>query len=763
MRITPLLLAVSSFVCGVPVAAGVKPLILDLESRIEAPRWMFEKSQLVTARRVPRTLFQIRKHSEAQQWHRCLQQIDTIWTSATQMRPWLLVEELKCVRHQAAGEKRLYPRLTKALLKADRNSRWLATGPFSAQLQKEVIEAHMVLLEKEAKFSRKSAWRTVDRLQQMKSWMSRSQEAELFRVMGGLAERQRKQDLAQAYFIRSLRMQESSQVRSQLRSLLDTRDLEKHGVPQAPREIEKKEAMVSDLAMSEEEAKLVRRFRRSLKKGDWLAAITDGVKLIREFPGSDQSQWASKKILRTYRKVAWKRDHRWQLIRKKVVSTMKKADGERLLYWAGGAFGWGYYEDAFVLAAQASEKLKGLSDSGKALLLAGRAANTVGKYGDAEEFYEKLIEDHSGSPESLEGYFRWGLLNFRRKKYSRAATKFERLISITDESKFDLRSRYWLWRSLQKAGSERAEAFGRALYERYPLTYYGLRALSELSRLNQFLKNKEKVQLRHRLWLSESESRTWNRFQTLLKAGWFREAQAELRFLPTPQLPIEMVLFSRLWGKAFDHFYAISLVQKAWDFDRSLLTRETVQLSYPLEFNSYVSKWSEKNDLDPFRVHALIKQESTYRSEVSSPSGAIGLMQLMPPTAREVASRLKIRGGITRGRLTDAELNVRLGTSYLKRLLRAYDGHFPLALAAYNVGIGNMRKWINARDELQGMTKKGSAIEDEIWIDELTWEETSHYIKAVLRNYIIYQILNRPIDHLPNPTWAAPDKKVGQR
>ncbi|MCB0421578.1 MAG: transglycosylase SLT domain-containing protein [Bdellovibrionales bacterium] len=756
----PVVKALSILAIGISSQAlgGVKPIILDFKDPIKAPRWMYEQQDLVTADKLPRTLYSIRKSRMSYQWRKCLTLIESIWSQSAILQPWLLVEELRCVQEYINVPGGSTNRLLTTLVRVDRHSQWLATGPFSSSLQKEVIRAHMALLKKESLRSPKSAWRTIDRLQQMKRWMDEDQESELYKVMGELAKSEGKVEFAQTYLIRSLRMSESRAVRKQIEALVGEDNLQENGVPKDPMELKEEEKLISDLAMSEEEARLVARFRTSLKKGDWLAAITDGVELIRKYPGSNQSQWASTKLLQVYRSLAWKKERKWILIRRKAIQTLKKADGERILYWAKGAFGWGYYEDAFLLADQASDKLEGLKDEAEALLLTGKAANTVGKYGEAEEAYEKLIEKHSGSEESLEGYFRWGLVNFRLKKYSSAAAKFERLISITDKSGFDLRARYWLWRSLQKMDSERAETFGVKLYELYPLTYYGLRALSELSSLDKFLDSSTKVNLRHRLWLSESESRTWNRFQILLKAGWFEEAQEELRFLPSPQLPIEKVLFSRLWAKAFDHYQAVSLVYEAWNSDPKLLTSDSVALAFPMEFSDYIRNWSSKNDIDPHYMFALIKQESTYRASVSSPAGAVGLTQLMLPTAREVARQLKLKNSISRMSLTDAELNIRIGSSYLRRLLRAYNDHFPLALAAYNVGIGNMRKWLNSRDELSGLADRGSEVEDEIWIDELSWEETSHYIKAVLRNFLVYEILYGDIKEFPKVVWKPVEK-----
>ena len=88
--------------------------------------------------------------------------------------------------------------------------------------------------------------------------------------------------------------------------------------------------------------------------------------------------------------------------------------------------------------------------------------------------------------------------------------------------------------------------------------------------------------------------------------------------------------------------------------------------------------------------------------------------------------------------------------------MRAFKGNIPLALAAYNAGIGNMRRWMKHRsnelDPLQ--TKNSSQPEDEIWVDELPWAETSFYVKAIMRNLILYRLVYEDIQTLPEPIWS---------
>jgi soluble lytic murein transglycosylase len=115
------------------------------------------------------------------------------------------------------------------------------------------------------------------------------------------------------------------------------------------------------------------------------------------------------------------------------------------------------------------------------------------------------------------------------------------------------------------------------------------------------------------------------------------------------------------------------------------------RIRYPLRYSEYVRVHAAEHGLDPALVAAVIYQESKFRASVVSSSGAIGLMQLTPATARGIA----IRTGGTAFRtqdLFDPEINIRYGAWYLDNLFRKY-GSEKLVLAAYNAGQGNVDRW----------------------------------------------------------------------
>lgn len=104
---------------------------------------------------------------------------------------------------------------------------------------------------------------------------------------------------------------------------------------------------------------------------------------------------------------------------------------------------------------------------------------------------------------------------------------------------------------------------------------------------------------------------------------------------------------------------------------------------YPLEYAEYVEKYSEEFNVDKHYIYSIIKAESNYDAQAESAKGAIGLMQLLPTTATEIANKLEIN--LEEGILNSPDLNIMIGTKYFSDLLKMYDNEM-LALAAYNAG-----------------------------------------------------------------------------
>ena len=134
-------------------------------------------------------------------------------------------------------------------------------------------------------------------------------------------------------------------------------------------------------------------------------------------------------------------------------------------------------------------------------------------------------------------------------------------------------------------------------------------------------------------------------------------------------------------------------------------------------------------------VHAIARQESQFDRAAVSHAGARGLMQLMPGTAREQSGKLGLaydRDALT----TDTSYNITLGSSYFRRMLSYYGGSYPLAVAAYNAGPGNVNKWLAANgDPRQG-------VDVVKWVEDIPIYETKNYVQRVLENAVVYDLLH---------------------
>jgi soluble lytic murein transglycosylase len=131
-------------------------------------------------------------------------------------------------------------------------------------------------------------------------------------------------------------------------------------------------------------------------------------------------------------------------------------------------------------------------------------------------------------------------------------------------------------------------------------------------------------------------------------------------------------------------------------------------------------------DLDPAFVYGLIRQESRFVTDARSGVGAAGLMQVMPATAKWTAKKIGLTS-FSVEQLNDHEVNVAIGTGYLKLVLDDFGGSMPMAAAAYNAGPSRPRSWRN-----------GPVLEAAIWAENIPFQETRDYVKKVLANTTNY-------------------------
>ena len=148
--------------------------------------------------------------------------------------------------------------------------------------------------------------------------------------------------------------------------------------------------------------------------------------------------------------------------------------------------------------------------------------------------------------------------------------------------------------------------------------------------------------------------------------------------------------------------------------------------AYKLQYSAEIKEYSREFHVDPYLVAAVIHCESSNRHTAVSRAGAKGLMQIMPDTGFWIAEKLG-EEDFTEDELFEPKVNIRFGCWYLKYLLDSFSGNRKTAVAAYNAGPGNVRKWLN--DE--NYSKGGE-------LDGIPFKETAQYVERVQRAYDKY-------------------------
>jgi len=176
----------------------------------------------------------------------------------------------------------------------------------------------------------------------------------------------------------------------------------------------------------------------------------------------------------------------------------------------------------------------------------------------------------------------------------------------------------------------------------------------------------------------------------------------------------------------------VACEREVWDrcINTSDRTKAEINLAqrFPTPFRQDVVAAARRIGLDPAYVYGLIRQESRFIMDARSHVGASGLMQLMPATARWTARKIGL--DFKPEMINDREVNLRLGTAYLKLVLDDFGGSAAMAAAAYNAGPSRPRRW-----------REGPPMEVAAWAENIPFTETRDYVKKVLSNATVYAAL----------------------
>lgn len=291
------------------------------------------------------------------------------------------------------------------------------------------------------------------------------------------------------------------------------------------------------------------------------------------------------------------------------------------------------------------------------------------------------------------------------------------LDQLDDGQKHSDRWRYWRARTLEAQG-QMDEARSIYLLNSDIRSYYGFLA-ADRAGLGYQLEHKPVPYSAHDLQ-TLSAIPAISRAHELYAINRMVDARREWTYAIQRMDKSQMMMAAQLAYEWKWHDRAIITLMQAdyWD---------DLEKRFPLAYRELVTTHAKQQHIEPAWTFAIIRQESAFTEDARSQAGALGLMQLMPTTARKLAHSLRLR--FSRNDLLDAGTNVKLGVNYLRKVAEKFNGNKVLATAAYNAGDHRVTKWL----------PKDGSIPADIWVELIPFNETRDYCQRVLTYTVIYE------------------------
>lgn len=365
-------------------------------------------------------------------------------------------------------------------------------------------------------------------------------------------------------------------------------------------------------------------------------------------------------------------------------------------------------------------------------------------YATSQRFFAELAERF---PEGKHGsYASWksAWLLLRQGDVAAAKPAFEEHIAHYPGSQETPNALYWRGRlAEEEKDSALARTYYQKISERYRHSYYAelsreqLRDLSEsggAADLQLLDKIPPSPHAAHFLLASPVDDLQAQKSLLLENSGMVDFAVRELQSAHVDgDSDWRVAQIAKLYSENGRYINAIEALKRAtpayYSFEIAELPRPLWEELFPRPYWSDLKRYAAANQLDPFLVASLIRQESEFNATAISSANAVGLMQLLPKVGKQLAKSARIKH-YNPSMLVDPTINLQLGTLYFKQLLNKYDGQIEYALAAYNAGSDRVDDW-----------RKNKYRDVHEFVESIPFTETRQYVEAILRNVDIYQLL----------------------
>lgn len=668
-----------------------------------------------------------------EKWESCAKLGPAVFQKEKRIRGWILRSWLYCSRRHESKLTILAGFAQAALKAVDANPQLRVSGPWVNELNSEIQKNRFLIVEKNLATKSVEVPRQLDLLLEETEPADKEVMFQIYKMYGELAQFNHQLERALTFYQQSLRYKEQKEIRDKIAALfLALGESRKNEEPD----------LGGEEFVSEGEKKFEDRFDRAQKANDLLALEEDIVSYLGRYPNGRKAKWASDKLIELvmfFSDSEKKDEEKWMVLKERSLSLALKAEPQRLSDWARVLHRAGYFYESLLMSEKALDRIEQAGLSSRILFyMAGRSAQFLGLYKQAQKHLEGYVEAHSAGEEITEVLFRLGTVYYRQKQFSNAVAVFERLLSLGTE-KGELSARYWMIRAMQEMKVARANKEIETLLAKFPFSYFGLKLKAEQlkGKLEWPYAVEGTLAAKKALYLTGAHLVLLERVRVLAAAGFRDEALAEIRVFPEPEDAHAKVVLAKLWADVGAYQVAIKLLGQAVDQGVEYRTQDWVSLGLPKDHLSEVEAEAKKYGLNPILVWSLMRQESAFNNRAVSSSRAMGLMQMIPGTAREIADRLKIGPLEYPSDMFVPERNIQMGTWYLSEMLKKFQNSVPMALAAYNAGPHRIQKFWQKRGV------QGPEAQDELWVDELPWQETSLYVKAILRNALLYKLIDQ--------------------
>ena len=363
-------------------------------------------------------------------------------------------------------------------------------------------------------------------------------------------------------------------------------------------------------------------------------------------------------------------------------------------------------------------------------------------YPHAVQYYKYLADHFPESKNAAAAHWRAGWLSYRQGLYSDAASLFEEQIRLYPSATDTVAAMYWRGRLYETVDHKPALAAAnyRAIARTYQHFFYAQMSRSRLSQMGESAvgpAQADNIRLTPVPKLVDTfpvDSPQLAKARLLANAGLNEYIADEIAADPDSE-SWSALAEAQIYASYGETFRAMRALKRALPYAASAPI-DSIPLAYwrilfPERYWETIKAESAKNNLDPYLVASLIRQESEFNPSVISYANAWGLMQLLPSVGRQLARE----EGMTHFQtfqLLDPETNIKLGTRYLRQMLDHLGGVTEYALAAYNAGESRVTDWQSA-GPYQGMDE---------FVESIPFTQTREYVQAILRNVETYKSID---------------------